>query len=287
MFGRENPRIPPHFSVRSAPPPAGVVFNWPQLTPPTWALSLDGSLVSRQAYNTLLDILNPRRQGTFTNGAATITGMTSTVDMFVGMPVEGPGIPAATTIISIQSISAATMSANFTGVTGGQGFRGFHYGAGDGLTTWGLPDDRGQFWRPHDPTGLFDQSNFTGTVTTGLATVTGLSSTLGMYVGQPIVNGNFAGGTTVASITSSTAITVSNNSSGTGPTAIQFNGRALGATQSDDIRSHTHQGGTQVNVSPSAATLVQNINGGGNAESATGNLETRPRNKTYLPCIVY
>ena len=56
--------------------------------------------------------------GTTSNGVNTITGMNINAGLLrVGQPVFGSGIPAGTTIASITSISAITMSANATGVS--------------------------------------------------------------------------------------------------------------------------------------------------------------------------
>lgn len=52
--------------------------------------------------------------GTTTNAAATLTGLTSTQGMFVGMAVVGPGIPAGVTVATITSLTAITLSANAT-----------------------------------------------------------------------------------------------------------------------------------------------------------------------------
>jgi hypothetical protein len=62
----------------------------------------------------------PLRTGTLTNGAATVTGLAKTSDLLVGMPaVTGPGVvttvlPIGTTILSVDSASQVTLSANST-----------------------------------------------------------------------------------------------------------------------------------------------------------------------------
>lgn len=52
--------------------------------------------------------------GTTTSAAATLTGMTSTQGLFVGMSVVGQGIAAGATIASVTSLTALTLSANST-----------------------------------------------------------------------------------------------------------------------------------------------------------------------------
>jgi lipid-binding SYLF domain-containing protein len=46
--------------------------------------------------------------GTLTNAAATVTGLSSTVGLFVGMSVTGTNVPAGATIASITSLTALT-----------------------------------------------------------------------------------------------------------------------------------------------------------------------------------
>jgi hypothetical protein len=52
------------------------------------------------------------RNGTTTNGAATITGLSTTVDLVVGMEVTGTGVGAGAVISSIDSATQVTLSAN-------------------------------------------------------------------------------------------------------------------------------------------------------------------------------
>lgn len=64
--------------------------------------SLPGSIVTVQA-------------GTLTNAATSITGMATTVGLFVGMSVTGTNVPAGATLASITSGTAGTLSANASG----------------------------------------------------------------------------------------------------------------------------------------------------------------------------
>jgi hypothetical protein len=52
--------------------------------------------------------------GATTNGSAAVTGLASTASMVVGMAVSGTGIPAGTTVASITSGTAITLSAPAT-----------------------------------------------------------------------------------------------------------------------------------------------------------------------------
>ena len=58
------------------------------------------------------------RTGDPTSGSAIITGLSSTSDLYPGMPVSGTGIPAGATIATIDSSSSITLS---TSATAGDG----------------------------------------------------------------------------------------------------------------------------------------------------------------------
>lgn len=58
--------------------------------------------------------LTTTRNGTTTNGAATITGLATTVDLVVGQEITGTGIGAGAVIASIDSATQVTASANST-----------------------------------------------------------------------------------------------------------------------------------------------------------------------------
>ena len=86
----------------------------------------------------------PTQSGTETSGSATITGLTSTAILSVGMSVTGTGIPASTTIASIVSATSLTLSAAATGTgaqtltfgaTGTYPLAGFSFLAGNGPST--------------------------------------------------------------------------------------------------------------------------------------------------------
>lgn len=52
--------------------------------------------------------------GTTTSGSAVVTGIADTTGLVAGDKVWGPGIPAATTILSVDSSTQITLSANAT-----------------------------------------------------------------------------------------------------------------------------------------------------------------------------
>lgn len=287
------------YLLLSAIPPAGVGLPsgtplwW--LTPvcPPWALIRDGSAISRAAYPKLFSALCPTRSGTTASGTNAVTGLSTTTDMYVGMPVEAVGIPAGTTVSGITSATAITISANSTAsATVPITLFYYGYGSGGGATTFGLPDDRGLFERGLD-TGArgYETTAIVGNVTSGSQAVTGLVSTKGMAIGQPVAGNAIPAGSTVQSITSATAITISAPATATGATTINFSGGQVGNERADTFRSHSH---------PIWGDVIQSFVGAGALPTAnqtgleawcttelTGGAETRPRSRSYLPIIVF
>jgi microcystin-dependent protein len=186
-----------------------------------------------------------------------------------------------------SAVSRTTYSALFTRI-------GTTYGTGDGSTTFNLPDLRGRFLRGWDHGAGRDISVFTGNQTNLSATISGLSSTATMYVGQPVSGTNIPNGTTIASITNSTTIVLSAAATATiTGNSLTFTGRAFATAQADDFKSHAHRFATFANIvngaSPTTATLADWEAGGatqgpGNVEPL-GGAETRPINVSLLPCI--
>jgi phage-related tail fiber protein len=195
--------------------------------------------------------------------------------------------PAGSLVCDGSAVSRTTYSALFSKI-------GTVYGSGDGSTTFNLPDLRGQFVRGWDNGRGKDISVFTGNQTNLSTTISGLSSTATMYVGQPVSGTNIPNGTTIASITNSTTIVLSAAATATiTGNSLTFTGRAFASAQSDDFKSHAHRFATIANIvngaSPTTATLADWEAGGatqgpGNVEPL-GGAETRPTNVAMLPCI--
>lgn len=121
--------------------PAGTTIDFSGVVPPVGYLNTDGSAVNRVTYASLLLAITFAQIGTLTNGANTVSGLTSTVDMFVGMAVEGTNIPAGTTVASIVDGTDITLSQNAT-ASGAVSITFFPHGAGNGTTTFNIPDYR-------------------------------------------------------------------------------------------------------------------------------------------------
>lgn len=92
------------------------------------------------------------------------------------------------------------------------------------LTVTGTPTG-GSFTLASLPGGVV--STLTGTLTSAATTCTGLSSTVGLFVGMSIVGTNIPAGCTIAAIVSLTAITLSANATGTGAQSLTFSGTPL------------------------------------------------------------
>lgn len=132
--------------------PTGVVFPYGGLTIPTGYLGCDGSALSRSTYANLFAALTLSLASATTNASTSVTGLSSTTKLGVGMPVEGAGIPAGTTIATIVNSTSITLSAAAT-ATGTPTLRFIPHGVGDGSTTFNLPDTRGLVIRSNGTNG--------------------------------------------------------------------------------------------------------------------------------------
>lgn len=106
-----------------------------------WA---DGSAVLRATYPNLLDAIAPAFTGDVASGSPTISNVSEDLRTLglVGAKLEGTGITAGTTITAITA-TTITMSANGTASNSGVAVRALPYGAGNGSTTFNLPNAKG------------------------------------------------------------------------------------------------------------------------------------------------
>jgi microcystin-dependent protein len=136
--------------------PAGVEAPYAGITAPSGWLFEFGQAIARTGANANL----------FAAITATATGNThsnTTLDNLStdlrglgleGAFIEGTGIPTGTTIASIGSASALTLSQAATSTGSGLNLRILPYGQGDGSTTFNVPDRRGR--------SLFGRDNMGG-----------------------------------------------------------------------------------------------------------------------------
>jgi microcystin-dependent protein len=120
--------------------PVGTVIDYYAFGTPAHYLLCNGVTISRAQYQLLFSKLTNVEVVTLTSGSPNITVANGNL-YAVGYPVEGTGIPAATTISSISG-NNIVLSANAT-ITSGSSLRFFCVGNGDGSTTFNLPDLRG------------------------------------------------------------------------------------------------------------------------------------------------
>lgn len=220
--------------------------------------------------------------GVLTSGSSTVTGLSSTASFYVGMPISGTGIPSGATVGTIPSTTSIT-----------------------------LADSSGN---PINATASsIPTTTQTGTLpATTSATITGLTSTSGLVVGQSVSATGIPAGSTIQIINSGTSITISALFTSTGSqtitfgavtTPITFTGRKFGSYQADAYLNHSHPvtdvghnhtpgsysaggGGSTGNgvsnqpVSTSPTGLLVN-------NSTTGGVETRPKNGAVLFCVKY
>lgn len=155
------------------------------------------------------------------NGAASLdssglipSGQLPSIGLPAGIfvPFAGSTAPTGWLLCYGQAISRTTYSTLFAAI-------GTQYGAGDGSTTFNVPDMRGRVPAGADNMGGTAANNLqvtlTGTTTLSSATVT-VSSTANLAVGMTVFASTIPAGRTIVSINSGTSITIS---SGTGVTA--------------------------------------------------------------------
>jgi len=121
--------------------PIGTMIDFAGPVAPDGYLACDGSAVSRTTYADLFAAITETQSGTLTTGNAVVTGLTDTSRFRVGQLVEGSGVPAGAAILTVDSATQITLDANATS-TGAEDLIFIFWGAGDGSTTFNLPDRR-------------------------------------------------------------------------------------------------------------------------------------------------
>lgn len=90
----------------------GMVADFAAPVAPTGWLELDGSVISTATYGALFAVMSITSSGTRTNGVASVTSIPSTTNFKAGYYIFGTGIAAGTTILSVDSPTAITLSGN-------------------------------------------------------------------------------------------------------------------------------------------------------------------------------
>lgn len=151
--------------------PVGAYIDYAGVTAPNGFLPCDGSAVSRTTYVDLLTATTIAMTGNTTNLSTSVTGLSSTDNMRVGMAVEGTGIQAGTTVTVINSSTAITLSLA-ANASGSPTLSFYLYGNGNGSTTFNVPG--------------FNRRTAVGSAASGAASAT-LNNTVGSIGGAETV----------------------------------------------------------------------------------------------------
>lgn len=119
----------------------GTILDYAGSRAPSGYLGCDGSAVLRSSYGPLLSVITQTQTGTTTVSLNTVTGLTSTAQMYVGMPLECANFSSGTTVASIVSSTSITASTTAS-ASGSVSLQFFNWGNGDGSTTFNVPDLR-------------------------------------------------------------------------------------------------------------------------------------------------
>lgn len=170
------------------------------------------------------DTLPPSRNGTLTNGSPTVTALsTASTDLVAGMRVQGAGVQDGTTILSVDSGTQITLSANATAA----GATPLYFSVDWTQTKARVYIYAGNFFTGGG--GLMKTiSNHTtsaarsGTLTNASTSVTGITSTADLVVGMPVFGTGVPVGARIAAIPTGTSITLSINATTGGAQTLSF-----------------------------------------------------------------
>ncbi len=185
--------------------PVGALVPYAGFTAPTNYAFAYGQAVSRTSFSLLFAALTNSQTGSISSGSPTITGLSDTSQLGYGQVVEAVGIPGGTTILSCTS-TTCTMSGNAS-VTRSGTITFFAYGAGDGATTFNLPNMRGRGFAGRDNMGgtADNASQVSTTITTTASSATAtVASAAGIAIGMTVATANVPAGTTVSAISGTT-----------------------------------------------------------------------------------
>lgn len=165
--------------------------------------------------------------------------------------------------------------------------------AGDGATTFRIPDGRGVFERGWDDGRGIDKTILTGATTNGSNSITNISiNTALLAIGMPVSGTGIPVGATIAGIVSANSITISANATATASeVALTITGRVLGGFEEQDVQPHLHPTGARAGTNP--GSKADNPYATSDMGGSTGNTalsfgaETRPCNVAKLACIKY
>lgn len=252
----------------------GMVADFLAPTPPTGWLELDGSVISTSTYAALYAVMSVTTSGTRTNGNAIVTSIPDTSSFRPGYYVFGTGIASGTTILSVDSASQITLSANASS-SGSSSFAVSPFLLNTG--TIKLPDltTAGRYRRSRTSTLkvgdlLADQYP----AHTHSLSVTGSTSTDGAH--NHAINISDPGHAHAASVPRST------NNGFSGDNTQLYNGSVSSGVVPINVSSAT----TGITASSSGAgSHNHTVSATGTSGSAGTGTETRPTTLVVLTCI--
>jgi microcystin-dependent protein len=179
----------------------------------------DGSNKNRVTDVNLFNAITIQQTGTTTAGSPVITGLSDTTNgggtpMSPGMPLSGSGIPVAAVILSVDSATQVTLSANAT-ISATTPLVFAPYGVGDGTSTFGLPNRAYLAVGRDNASGTASnvmQVSTTATLISGNSNIT-VASAAGLAIGMFMSHPKLPSGTKINTI-SGTTIGCSNVASG-------------------------------------------------------------------------
>lgn len=255
----------------------GMVADFCTPIAPTGWLELDGTDISTTTFSTLYSVMTIQQTGSRGGGSAIITGLSSTANMKAGYFVFGTGITSGTTVLSVNSSTQITMSANAaSGGTATVIVSPWLLNTG----TIRLPNTKtaGRFRRSRSTSIQIGTSqtdllkNHTHTTTTGNESTEHTHSFTTNFADQSLDHTHFYQG---PGLVPQTGTLAQNQIYPTTSTATSFS-----STAGYDLTSHTHSGST-------GSELVFHTHTGtsGNPDSAQGGAETRPLTLVFMTCV--
>ena len=148
--------------------PVGTILDYAGLSLPSGYRWCDGTAINRVTFAVLFAALTATATANSTSGNNTLTGVSADLSALglKGSVIEHPGVPAGTTITAVTA-TTITMSANATSTQTGTA-RALPFGAGDGSTTFNVPDLRGR--------STIARDDMNGTAASRLATLAGMGA---------------------------------------------------------------------------------------------------------------
>lgn len=254
----------------------GMIADFVTPIAPSGWLECDGTVISTTTYSALAGAMTITTSGTRTTGSAVITSIPSTTNLKVGYYIFGTGIASGTTILSVDSGTQITMSAN----------SGSSLTGNFNVSPWLL--DTGTIKLPDLTTaGRFRRSRQSGTKIGDLQAdqTKAHTHTLSGTTGSESSHTHSVSGTTGAMSANSTHSHGHNapaNSSGggiTGGGAFLVNQTGTGATISSADISHTHS------FSATSAAGSAHTHTFSTTTDSTGSSELRPLTIVVLTCV--